>query len=74
MTTDPTAFRARLWSAMEGVYSRILTHPFLAGLTDGSLPREAFTHYVIQDALYLLDYARALALVGAKAPDAQAIA
>jgi thiaminase/transcriptional activator TenA len=69
-----TPLRAHLWDAMESVFAQILVHPFLAGLTDGTLPREAFTHYVVQDALYLLDYARALALVAAKAPDADAIA
>ncbi len=69
-----TPFRARMWSVMEDVFARILAHPFLAGLTDGSLPRDAFAHYVIQDAHYLLDYARALALVASRAPDAEAIA
>jgi thiaminase/transcriptional activator TenA len=58
-----------MWGAMEPIFARILAHPFVAGLTDGSLPREAFRHYVVQDALYLVDYARALALVGAKGPD-----
>jgi thiaminase/transcriptional activator TenA len=58
-----------MWGAMEPIFARILAHPFLAGLTDGSLPRDPFRHYVVQDALYLVDYARALALVGAKAPD-----
>ncbi|HET8541714.1 MAG TPA: thiaminase II [Anaeromyxobacter sp.] len=67
-------FRDRMWNAMEEVFARILVHPFVVGLTDGSLPRDAFAHYVVQDALYLVDYARALALVGAKAPDAEAIA
>ena len=67
-------FRDRMWAALEPVFARILAHPFLAGLADGSLPREAFRHYVVQDALYLVDYARALALVGAKAPDEGAIA
>jgi thiaminase/transcriptional activator TenA len=67
-------FRDRMWGAIEPVFARILAHPFLAGLTDGSLPRECFRHYVVQDALYLVDYARALALVGAKAPDEEAIA
>lgn len=68
-----TLFRSRMWAAMQHVYARILAHPFLAGLTDGSLPRDAFAHYVVQDALYLVDYARALALVGAKAPDEHAL-
>ena len=67
-------FRHRMWSAMEGIFTRILAHPFVAGLADGSLPRDAFTHYVVQDALYLVDYARALAIVGAKGPDEHAIA
>ncbi|BDG05114.1 thiaminase II [Anaeromyxobacter oryzae] len=71
---EATVFRARMWNAMEEVFARILAHPFIASLTDGSLQRETFAHYVVQDAHYLLDYARALALVGAKAPDAQAIA
>ncbi len=67
-------FRDRMWMAMQDIFARILAHPFVAGLTDGSLPRDTFGYYVVQDALYLVDYARALALVGAKAPDEQAIA
>jgi thiaminase/transcriptional activator TenA len=57
-----------LWSRVEGVYEAILEHPFIAGLADGSLPRERFRFYLVQDALYLRDYARALALCAAKAP------
>jgi thiaminase/transcriptional activator TenA len=71
---NPTSFRTRMWEPMRDVYGRILAHPFLAGLTDGTLPRDAFLHYVIQDAHYLVDYARALAIVGAKAPDQEALA
>jgi thiaminase/transcriptional activator TenA len=67
-------FRARMWQAMDGIFTRILAHPFVAGLTDGSLPREAFAHYVVQDAHYLVDYARALAIVGAKAREVEGIA
>jgi thiaminase (transcriptional activator TenA) len=63
-----TAFTATLWEDIQGVYAAILEHPFLLGLTDGGLDEDAFAFYVIQDAHYLRDYARALALVGAKAP------
>lgn len=66
--------RSVMWSVMQDVYARILVHPFVAGLTDGTLPRDAFSYYVIQDAHYLRDYARALAVVGAKAPDEETIA
>ena len=57
-----------LWSAIEGIYAGILDHPFLTGLTDGSLPREAFRFYVVQDAHYLREFARALAITAARAP------
>lgn len=64
----PDQFRRLLWSDIEGIFAAILEHPFLTGLTDGSLDRDAFRFYVIQDAHYLRDYARALALCSARAP------
>ena len=51
------------------VYEGILGHPFIQGLVSGALPMETFKEYVIQDALYLSQFARAVALVGVKAPD-----
>jgi thiaminase/transcriptional activator TenA len=63
------SFTRELWTAMTPVYDAILRHPFLAGLTDGSLPRERFRFYAVQDALYLREFARALSLAGARAPE-----
>ena len=57
-----------LWAEGSASYQAILEHPFLRGLTSGSLDPERFAYYVAQDAHYLRDYARALAVVGAKAP------
>ncbi|MED5814686.1 thiaminase II [Mycolicibacterium sp. 050232] len=62
------SWSARLWQDIEPTFAAILAHPFLTGLTDGTLNEEAFAQYVAQDAHYLRDYARALAIVGAKAP------
>ena len=59
---------AELWRGVTGVYDAILAHPFLTGLTDGSLPHDAFAFYVVQDAIYLRSYARALAGVAGRAP------
>ncbi len=67
-------FRDELWAVIAPVHARILRHPFVTGLTDGSLPMDSFAHYVWQDALYLRDYARALALVAAKASDDASVA
>lgn len=57
-----------LWAAAEPVYQAILHHPFIRGLTDGSLDREVFRHFVVQDAHYLREYARALAVCAARSP------
>ncbi|BBX25608.1 thiaminase II [Mycolicibacterium alvei] len=65
----PRSWSAQLWEPIEPTFTAILTHPFLTGLTDGSLDDAAFAHYVAQDVHYLRDYARALAIVAAKAPD-----
>jgi thiaminase/transcriptional activator TenA len=62
-------FTDELWRDIGDIYGAILAHPFLAGLTDGSLPADAFAFYVVQDALYLQQYARALAAVAGRAPD-----
>jgi thiaminase/transcriptional activator TenA len=59
-----------LWDNITDIYDAILSHPFLNGLTDGSLSHDAFAFYVVQDALYLRDYAKSLAIVGGRAPDA----
>jgi len=58
-----------LWNSIGEIYSKILKHPFITGLTDGSLDETAFRFYVIQDALYLRDFARGLAILGAKATE-----
>jgi thiaminase/transcriptional activator TenA len=42
-------------------------HPFVSKLGDGSLPEAAFRHYLKQDYLFLIQFARALALAGYKA-------
>jgi thiaminase/transcriptional activator TenA len=64
----PSAFTDGLWDSITPVYDEILRHPFIAGLTDGSLPRERFEFYAVQDALYLREFARALAIAAARAP------
>lgn len=61
-------FSEQLWDSAADVYDAIRAHPFLTGLTDGTLPHEAFGHFVVQDGIYLRGYARALAVLAARAP------
>jgi thiaminase/transcriptional activator TenA len=62
----------RLWADIEGSYAAILEHPFIRGLTSGDLPAEAFVYYLSQDDHYVREFAKAVALVGVKAPSAAA--
>jgi thiaminase/transcriptional activator TenA len=43
-------------------------HPFVRGIADGTLDHDRFRHYVRQDYLFLVEYARLLALACARAP------
>ena len=61
-------FTAELWASIEPIYAAILRHPFVRGLTEGSLSKDAFRYYVVQDAHYLRDFARALSIAAARAP------
>ncbi len=61
-------FTHELWKEIEDVYAAILEHPFIKGLTTGELDHGVFKRYIIQDALYLSRFSRAVALVAVKAP------
>ncbi|MEZ5356903.1 MAG: thiaminase II [Bryobacteraceae bacterium] len=60
-----------MWSAAQPVYERILRHPFLLGLADGTLPRNRFEFYLVEDSKYLRAFGEALRIVAAKAPRAE---
>jgi thiaminase (transcriptional activator TenA) len=61
-------FSDELWDSAADVYDAVRAHPFLTGLTDGTLPHSAFGYFVTQDSHYLRGYARALAVLAARAP------
>ena len=71
--TKRGGFTGELWRSIEIIYDEILAHPFLQGLTDGTLSEERFRFYILQDALYLREYARALSLTGVRSPDESAL-
>jgi thiaminase/transcriptional activator TenA len=60
-------FTESLWDKIAGIYEAIVDHPFNRELARGTLPVEKFKFYIQQDALYLVDFSRALAIVGSKA-------
>src|SRR5262249_32097045 len=55
------------------VWERILAHPYLKELKDGTLPVETFRFYVQQDWLYLQEFTRAAAVIAGRTPDADSL-
>ncbi|OSQ35064.1 thiaminase II [Thalassospira sp. MCCC 1A01428] len=55
------------------VWNRYVDHEFVRKLGDGTLPEECFRHYLIQDYLFLIQFARAYALAVYKAGDLTAM-
>ena len=51
------------------MWAKIIAHPFVRGLGDGSLSLDRFTFFLRQDYLFLIDYSRVLAIASAKARD-----
>ena len=59
----------KLFAATKEIWEGYYRHPFVRGILEGTLPEEKFRYYIVQDYLYLIDYARMFALGAAKAPD-----
>ncbi len=57
------------WAATAPIRAAIDGLPFLAGLQDGTLTRPSFVYYMAQDAHYLLEFARVLAMAAGQAND-----
>lgn len=66
-------FTATLWQTIRPIYQAILEHPFSQDLMQGSLDPLCFQFYLQQDALYLNDFARTLALIAAKSGPSERI-
>ena len=57
-----------LWRAAAGdTWHDYTRHAFVEGMRDGSLPRDAFLHYLVQDYVFLVHFSRAWALAVTKA-------
>lgn len=63
----------RLLMATKDIWTAYNEHPLVMGLQDGTLDREKFRYYIIQDYLYLEEYARVFALGIAKARSPETI-
>jgi thiaminase (transcriptional activator TenA) len=61
-------FFERLKSAASAEWRVYTEHPFTAEMAAGTLPQAAFRRYLVQDYLFLIEFARAYALAAYKSP------
>ena len=69
-----TNFSMKLRSGSQPIWRAIQNHPFLAELHQGTLSLDRFTYFILQDYVYLLDFAQVLCQGGAKSPDLETLA
>jgi thiaminase (transcriptional activator TenA) len=62
------SYYERLKTAAAAEWRAYAAHPFTTAMADGSLAEPAFRHYLVQDYLFLIEFARAYALAVYKAP------
>ena len=62
-------FADELRAGAAGLWEDQHAHAFVRGIADGTLPEDRFAHYIRQDYVFLVEYARTLALGAARAPD-----
>src|SRR5580700_7421376 len=67
------SFSDDAWNQTARLRDAIRQLPFNRELAAGTLAPERFRRYIIQDALYLGQFSRALAIAAAKAPDAATV-
>lgn len=63
-------FCARAWERTARLQQAVVQHPFNTALAEGSLSRECFAFYIVQDARYLVGFAQALSAAAARTDDA----
>jgi thiaminase (transcriptional activator TenA) len=68
-TIKTIKFTDRLYQNVQPIWEKNHHHPFVQELGKGHLDKEKFIHYMKQDYVYLIDYARLFAIGALKAQD-----
>lgn len=67
------SFLEEAWTSATEIIAAIERQPFVKELADGTLSADRFRYYMAQDALYLTDFGRMLALAASQASRAEEI-
>lgn len=69
--TTAQKFSDRLFKNVQTIWNANHYHPFVQELGKGTLDKKKFIHYMKQDYIYLIDYAKLFAMGAVKATDLQ---
>eukprot|EP00277_Geminigera_cryophila_P004290 CAMPEP_0179423882 /NCGR_PEP_ID=MMETSP0799-20121207/11266_1 /TAXON_ID=46947 /ORGANISM="Geminigera cryophila, Strain CCMP2564" /LENGTH=109 /DNA_ID=CAMNT_0021198245 /DNA_START=24 /DNA_END=349 /DNA_ORIENTATION=- len=69
LSMDLVGFTKVATKTIKPIYTKILEMKFIEELLAGSLDRDIMARYLVQDSLYLKQYAKVLALIAAKSDD-----
>lgn len=69
----PRPMSERLRAKADKIWRAVHGHPFLRELQAGTLSEERFAYFIVQDYLYLLDFAQVLSLGAAKSPNLETL-
>lgn len=72
LSADP--LHVTLWKGSRALAEECLVHPFVRGLADGNGDRDAFKHYVAQDAFFLRAFFSAYALAAVRVAERSNVA
>lgn len=67
-------FTDQLYDQTKEIWEAYFDHPFVKGIEDGSLDKDKFKFYMVQDYLYLWDYSKLFAIGALKTNDKDLIA
>ncbi len=67
------SFFEQIQRQAQPIWDRVLEHPFIRGIADGTLPEETFRSYLAQDYKYIVEYGRARAAAIVKAGDLESM-
>lgn len=59
----------QVWRDSEEIYERIIGHPFITELADGTLDKERFIRYIAQDEIYIKNYGEEMMMLADMLPE-----
>lgn len=62
-------FTDKLYDSVKDIWDEYLIHPFIVGMKEGTLDKELFRDYLVQDYLYLKEYAKLFCMGIVKSKD-----